>query len=173
LRPPRPLAEAGELDLAAFDCGNLELNGWLRLRARENDVRAFSRVFVLGQGTQLVGYYALSAYAIERKSAPRDIRHGAPDPVAAILLGQLAVAQPWHGRGVGASLLQDAVRRFVAAADIVAARLLVTHPTDATARSFYARHGWASLKAAERPVMYVLLEWARAAVSAADAADLP
>ena len=54
--------------------------------------------------------------------------------MAAILLGQLAVAQPWHGRGVGASLLQDAVRRFVAAADIVAARLLVTLPTDATAR---------------------------------------
>ena len=160
-----PLREAGDLDLAGFSCGNAQLDGWLRLRARENDAQAFSRVFVLARKRELIGYYTLSAYAIERRTAPRGVRHGAPNPIAAILLGQLAVARTWHGRGVGASLLQDAVRQFVAAAEIVAARLLVTHPLDPAAAHFYARHGWTDLKASDRPAMYVLLEQARSAIA--------
>jgi predicted N-acetyltransferase YhbS len=161
LKPPRPLHEAGDLDLAGFTCGNAQLDAWLRFRAIGNDARAFSRVFVLANGRELIGYYTLSAYTIARRTAPRTLRHGAPDPVAAILLGQLAVAESWHGRGVGASLLQDAIRRFSAAAEIVAARLLVTHPIDAAAASFYSRHGWSQLDASERRTMYVLLEQVR------------
>ena len=165
MKPPRPLPEAGDLDLAAFTCGNPQLDAWLRQRARTNDAQAFSRVFVLAEQRELIGYYTLSAYTIARGSAPRSLRHGAPDPIAAILLGQLAVAASWHGRGVGASLLQDAVRRFAAAAEIVAARLLVTHPIDAPAARFYARHGWTELKASERPTRYLLLEQVRSALS--------
>ena len=164
MKPPRPLHEAGDLDLAAFTCGNPQLDAWLRQRARTNDAQAFSRVFVLAEERELIGYYTLSAYSIARHAAPRSLRHGAPDPIAAILLGQLAVATSWHGRGVGASLLQDAIRRFAAAAEIVAARLLVTHPTDEAAERFYARHGWTALNVAERPSRYVLLEQVRTAL---------
>ena len=164
MKPPRPLPEAGDLDLAAFTCGNPQLDAWLRQRARSNDAQAFSRVFVLAEGRELIGYYTLSAYGIARAAAPRFLRHGAPDPIAAILLGQLAVAASWHGRGVGASLLQDAIRRFAAAAGSVAARLLVTHPADDAAARFYARQGWTTLRAGDRPTQYVLLDQVRAAL---------
>jgi GNAT superfamily N-acetyltransferase len=164
LNAPRPLAEAGALDLDCFDCVNDALNAWLRLRARANDTEAFSRAYTLARGSKPAGKFALSAYSIARRTPPRRIRHGSPDPLAAILLGQLAVARGWQGRGVGASLLQYAVRRFVAAADIVAARQLVTHPLDATAGHFHTRYGWTALAAGERPTLYVLLGHARAAM---------
>lgn len=65
---------------------------------------------------------------------------------------------------VGAPLLQDALRRFAAAAGTVAARLLVTHPIDDAAARFYARHGWTALTAGDRPTRYVLLEQVRPAL---------
>lgn len=167
LQPPVPLAAAGPLDLATFNCGHAALDDWLQRRARCNEAAGFSRVFVLARPPEVVGYYSLSAYVLERQQAPRGLRHGAPDPLPAILLGRLAVARHWHGRGVGRSLLADAIRRCLAASTTVAARLLVTHPIDPAATRFYIRHGWRELGVAERPTLILPLQEAAAALDLA------
>ncbi len=167
LRPPVPLDRAGPLDLAAFTSGHPSLDDWLQQRAEANDAKGFSKVFVLARGSEVVGYYSLSACVLERRQAPRQLRHAAPDPLPAILLGRLAVAQTWHGRGVGRSLLADAIRRCLAASTMVAARLLITHPIDTAAARFYTRHGWRELTAAERPTLILPLEEAAAALDLA------
>ena len=54
-----------------------------------------------------------------------------------ILLARLAVDRTWQGKGLGAALLLDALRRILAAADIVGVRAALVHAKDETARQFY------------------------------------
>lgn len=43
----------------------------------------------------------------------------------------------WQGRGIGAGLIKDAMRRTIQVADIVGIRALAVHAKDNNARSFY------------------------------------
>ena len=59
-----------------------------------------------------------------------------------ILLGRLAVDTRRQGAGLGASLLQDAVRRVAGVADDVGIRALLVHAIDEPAAAFYRRFGF-------------------------------
>ena len=48
----------------------------------------------------------------------------------------------WRGRGVGAGLLKDAMRRTLQVAEMVGVRALVAHAKDDAARAFYERFGF-------------------------------
>lgn len=59
-----------------------------------------------------------------------------------MLLARLAVSAGWHGRGIGAGLLKDAMQRTLQAADIAGIRALVVHAKDEAARRFYEHFGF-------------------------------
>jgi len=65
-----------------------------------------------------------------------------PDPVPVMLLARLAVDQHWQGKGLGASLLQDAVARTVQAADIAGIRAMLVHAISEDAVRFYRYFGF-------------------------------
>jgi GNAT superfamily N-acetyltransferase len=72
--------------------------------------------------------------------APARLTKGmARHPVPLMLLARLAVHREWQGRGLGAGLLKDALRRTLQAADIAGIRALAVHAKDEKARAFY-RH---------------------------------
>lgn len=52
--------------------------------------------------------------------------------------------QEEQGSGVGAGLLKDALKRFLQAQSIIAARALVVHAKDDQAVEFYKHFGFAS-----------------------------
>jgi GNAT superfamily N-acetyltransferase len=54
-----------------------------------------------------------------------------------MLLARLATDLTWQGKGLGAALLADAMRRTLQAADIAGIRALVVHAKDDKARRFY------------------------------------
>src|SRR5271166_4583858 len=54
-----------------------------------------------------------------------------------MLLARLAVGTPWQGKGIGADLLKDAMRRTQQAAEIGGIRAFAVHAKDAPARRFY------------------------------------
>lgn len=54
----------------------------------------------------------------------------------------LAVDQPQQGKGLGATLLQDALLRAEQAAETVGVRAVLVQAIDAAARSFYLRFGF-------------------------------
>jgi GNAT superfamily N-acetyltransferase len=137
---PRPLTP--DDDVSGFTSGQPSLDDYLRLRALANHVRGASRCFVSTDGDRIVGYYALAAASIYRRDAPSRVRRNMPEPVPVILLSRLAVAVRDQGRGLGASLLQDAVLRSAAAADLVSVRALLVHALDVDARGFYLHHGF-------------------------------
>jgi predicted N-acetyltransferase YhbS len=138
--PPAPLA--ADHDLTRFASGVAPLDEWLRRRARQNEAEGASRTFVVCSGHRVIGYYSLAAGSIMREAATGKIRRNMPEPVPVVLLGRLAVDQAWQGKGLGADLLQDAVRRTVAAAGTIGVRAILVHAISDAAKSFYERHGF-------------------------------
>src|ERR1700733_10270175 len=109
LSAPVPLSS--EHDLSGFDCGEPALNDWLRHRALKNESR-FSRTYVVCEGNRVVAYFCISAGAVERAAAPGRVRRNAPDLIPVSIIGRLAVSREHWGKGLGADILSDALRRI-------------------------------------------------------------
>lgn len=145
LTPPRPLAETD--DREAFDCGRDSLNQWFRRHAWRNQQSGVSRISVVLDPTDgaVVGYVALSAAQIERAWLPKPAQRNRPDPLPAILLGQLAVDRRHQGRGHARSLLWYALKTSLRLSREVGCFGVLTHPLDDALRVFYGRFGFEEL----------------------------
>src|SRR5438093_4345112 len=81
--------------------------------------------------------------SVLRADAPAKLVHGLPAyPVGMVLLARLAVDRREQGKGVGALLLAEALRKAVAAGEAAAARLVVIDAIDDEAVRFYHRFGF-------------------------------
>jgi GNAT superfamily N-acetyltransferase len=130
-------------DFAAFDCGNPQLNHWLKRFAWTNQRAETAKTYVAHRSGLVVGYHALAAGSVQKHEAPERIAHGiANHPVGVILLARLAVNQSEKGKGLGKALLRDALARIAEAADIVGVRAVLVHAIDDAARRFYLHHGF-------------------------------
>lgn len=129
-------------DLWHFQCGEPELDEWLRRRALSNEEDGASRSYVVCVGRRVVGYYALAAGAAAHTVAPGRVRRNMPNPVPVMVLGRLAIDLGFQGRGIGSALLKDAVLRTVQAAEIVGIRAIFVHAISESARRFYERSGF-------------------------------
>jgi GNAT superfamily N-acetyltransferase len=136
LSPPVPLTT--EHDLAAFDCGEPALNEWLRSRALKNESR-FSRTYVICEDKRVVAYFCISAGAVERASAPGKVRRNAPDTIPVSVIGRLAVSRDHAGKGLGADMLSDALRRIAVASQSIGIGAVLVHAKDDAARHFYMK----------------------------------
>ena len=116
LSAPVPLT--ADHDLSEFDCGEPALNDWLKQRALKNESR-FSRTYVVCDGNRGVAYFCISAGAVERASAPGKVRRNAPNTISISVIGRLAVSRDYAGRGLGADLLSDALRRIAVASQSI------------------------------------------------------
>jgi len=140
---PAPLGRAHEI--GDFACGEASLDIWLRRHARQAHASGSARVFVTTSAAdRVVGYYALAAGAVEPADATPRLKKGQPAAraVPVVVLARLAIDVRHQGRGLGASLLQDALLRCAGAADSVGVRAVVVHALSAEARSFYLRFGF-------------------------------
>lgn len=136
-----------------FDCGDRALNRWFRIRAQPNEAAGFSRTHVMHNESALVGFYTLSAAAIDIEPAALN-ETSAPDPILAILLGRMAVATKFQGLGVGKRLLFDALQRANLVSDKIGAALLVVHPKP-SAIDYYIAQGFKPLD--QRDALYLRL----------------
>jgi GNAT superfamily N-acetyltransferase len=119
-----------------FDCGVPALNDWLKQRALKNESR-FSRTYVVCDGNRVVAYFCLSAGAVERASVPGRLRRNAPDTVPVSVIGRLAVSSDHAGRGLGADILSDALRRIAVASQSIGIGAVMVQAKDEQAERFY------------------------------------
>lgn len=133
-----PLPLTADHDVSAFDCGEPALNDWLQQRALKNESR-FSRTYVVCAGNRVVAYFCISAGAIERAAAPGKVRRNAPDTIPVSVIGRLAVSLDHSGKGLGADLLADALRRIAVASQSIGIGAVLVHAKDDAARRFYMR----------------------------------
>lgn len=136
LSDPVPLT--AEHDLSGFDCGEAVLNDWLRHRALKNESR-FSRTYVVCDGNRVVAYFCISAGAVARADAPGKVRRNAPDTIPVSVIGRLAVSRDYAGKGLGADMLADALRRVAVASQSIGIAAVLVHAKDDAARRFYLR----------------------------------
>jgi len=145
LTAPRPLT--GDDDRETFDCGRESLNQWFRRHAWRNQQSGASRTSVVCDATTgaVIGYVSLSAAQIERAYLPKAAQRNQPDPLPAILLGQLAVDERYHRRGYARSLMWFALTTAVRFSKDIGCFGVLTHPLDDGLRAFYQRFGFEEL----------------------------
>lgn len=136
LTSPVPLTK--EHDLSDFDCGEQVLNEWLIKRALGNEGKA-SRTYVVSENSKVVAYYCIATGAVERVDAPGKIRRNAPDTIPIAIIGRLAVNKGHSGRGLGADLLSDAMRRIALISQEIGISAIVVHAKSAAAKQFYMK----------------------------------
>lgn len=137
-------------DVSTFSSGNEVLDGWLRRHALATQRMDSTRTFVATQDGRIAGYFSLTMGSVLRVEAPARLVRGMPAyPVGMVLPARLAVEQSQQGKGLGARLLAEALRKAVAAGEVAAARLIVVDAADEDAAVFYERYGF--VRAPENP----------------------
>lgn len=127
----------------AFQSGRPMLDDWLQRHALQAQGSGSARSFVVCEAGRVIAYYSLSVGQIEAAAAPDRIRKGMGRfPVPVVLLARLAVDGAYQGRGLGAALLRDAIRRSLIIAEQAGVRAMLAHPLDDRAASFYDAHGF-------------------------------
>ena len=155
LSAPQPLGARHRLE--EFDCGKPALTEWLLRHARQAQGSGSARTFVVCDGERVAGYYSLTVGQIDTLEAPERVRRGMGQyPIPLIILARLAVDQDHQKRGLGVSLLQDAIRRAIAVAEHAGIRALLTHPLDAEAEVFYRRFGFEATPENQRQLILLL-----------------
>lgn len=145
-------------DPTSFDCGSEPLNRFLKLHALQSQQAGVAQTYVAASGPEIAGYHTLVVGHIAHDEAPDRLAKGVPrHPVPIIILARLAVDRNWQGKGLGAALVVDAMRRVLQAADIAGVRAMVVHAKDETAQRFYEHLGFVQFP--ERPLtLYRLLK---------------
>lgn len=131
-----PVPLAASHDLTHFDCGEPALNDWLQQRALKNESR-FSRTYVVCDDNRVIAYFCISAAAVEREAAPGRVRRNAPDTIPISVIGRLAVSKAYAGRGLGADMLSDALRRIAVASQSIGIGAVLVQAKDENAKRFY------------------------------------
>ena len=138
---PEPLTSSH--DILSFDCGKAPLNQFLQRYALVNQATGSARTFVSLFEGQIRGYYSLAAASAEHAAVPLRISKGlARHPIPMLLLARLAVDLKAQGNGLGRSLLQSALGKYLQASEVIGSRALMVHAIDEAAIGFYQNYGF-------------------------------
>jgi GNAT superfamily N-acetyltransferase len=147
-------------DREAFDCGEPDLNEFLRRHARQSHERGGAKTFIASppdHARRVLGFYSLSPASIDYARTPGMVKKGlARHEVPVFRLGRLAVDLPMQGQGFGGQLLLAAGRRCIRAAAEVGGVALLIDAKDDRAAGWYQTYGALSLLDATRSLVLPL-----------------
>lgn len=126
-----------------FDCGNPNLNDYLKKYARQNHEKGIAKTFVAiaGESKKVAGYYTISSSTIEYGSLPDSYRAKLPSyPIPAILIGKLAVDISSQRQGLGGYLLADAATRALKISQELGVYAIRVDALDDRAKAFYLEY---------------------------------
>ncbi len=131
-----------------FDCGNASLNEFVRSLVSQYEKRKLGRTYVavLPDDKRVYGYYTLVAGSVGVRNLPPKAAKKLPKhPVPVILLGRLAVDRAAQGRGLGARLLTDALKRCLELSASLGVHAVEVTAIDDAAKNFYLKYGFEPL----------------------------
>jgi GNAT superfamily N-acetyltransferase len=130
-------------DRSGFGCGVEPLDRYFKTQVSQDIKRRVTACFTAVDGSgRVAGYYTLASASILLTDLAENLARKLPryPNVPAVRMGRLAVDQSYKGKGLGAALLADALRR--AATAEIAAYAFVVDAKDERAADFYAHHGF-------------------------------
>jgi GNAT superfamily N-acetyltransferase len=140
LSPPELLSKQHET--SEFDCGKPPLNGFLTKYALQNQASGGARTYAMTRGHRVIAYYSLAPASVSPDDATQRAMKGQGRyPVPVILMARFAVDKTEQGKGLGAALLKDALRRALVGAEAIGGRAFLVHAKDEDARAFYLKYG--------------------------------
>jgi GNAT superfamily N-acetyltransferase len=137
--------DKGIHDRTSFDCGEAELNDYLRFTARQHMDKGYAQVWVAVSepgSPHVIGYYALSMTSLAPEELPRKV---ALKKVPALLLGRLAVDRRHQGRRIGERLLISAQHNALLVSQQVGVYALVVDALNSRAAAFYRKYTFEEL----------------------------
>ncbi len=133
--------------LENFESGEPLLDEWLKKRAISNLELGASRTYVICPKSSkvVIGFFSLNMGQMLANETIDSMRRNMPHQIPTVVLGRLAIDLKWQGKGLGSSLIFDAMRRSLQASQEIAARLLIVHAISPAAENFYRHHGFIRL----------------------------
>jgi hypothetical protein len=131
-------------DRKGFDCGDANLNIWLKQTAKQHKEKGVSSTFVTvpnGTSVEILGFYVISLAELVNASLPAQHGKRLPTRVPVFRLGRLATAIGHQGKRIGEFMLFDAIARTTRIADEIGGVGLVVNAKPA-AVDFYRRYGF-------------------------------
>lgn len=125
-----------------FDCGEESLNRYLLQYASQHQKKNIGRVYVATarNDNRVLGYYTLANGSVAFQSVPRSKRLPREYPVPVILLARLAIDRSMQGKGFGAALIYDALKRAAEVAEVSAAYAVIVDALNEQAKAFYLHY---------------------------------
>jgi len=131
-----------------FACDEPALDDYLSRFARQNHESGVARTFVAvseAEPARVLGYYSLAVGSIDRADLPSTARRFPNFPLPIARLVRLAVDRRQQGKGLGESLLLDALSRCLRVADEVGIVGVVIDAKHEKAKAFYSRYEFDAL----------------------------
>lgn len=131
-----------------FDCGEVELNDYLKRYASQDMKRNIGRTFVAVSLNSLdvLGFYSLSMGSIEFHELPQ-ARKLPKYPIPVARLTRLGVDKSAQGKGLGEYLLMAALKRCYDISQEIAMFGVVVDAKHEKAKKFYIKYGFEALTA--------------------------
>lgn len=133
-------------DRQHFDCGDADLNEYLKARLNQQMRRGVTVGYVLvAPSGRIAGFVTLSNGELPVGMIPEGHDFPVKLPLPTTLIGRLAVDQESQGQGLGGDLLIHAIRIAVETAEQVASAVIEVDALNDRARAFYEHFGFVRL----------------------------
>jgi len=125
-----------------FDCGDEDLNLYVKRFATRNTERGFGKTYVaVVRGEKIIrGYYTISTGAVALSAMPSP--SGMPKNIPLVHIGRLATDLSLQGQGLGSDLLIHALRTSIEVSNKVGAYAVEVYALNNRVRQFYLKYGF-------------------------------
>lgn len=135
-------------DRSEFSCNVIALERYLKTQATQDIKKSVAVTYVITEqkSIHVLGYYTISSNGIFLEDLPDEMKKKLPRyPVLpGILLGRLAVDINCQGKGIGAYLLIDALKRSLKVSQQIGSVAVIVEAKDSAAVKFYEHFGFLS-----------------------------
>lgn len=129
---------------AKFSCGVAVLDSYLKERARLDVERGLCAVHILAEGNVIIGFYTLSAFALQLQNIPASLAKKYPKNLLlpCWLIGRLGVDIKFQKQHYGQMLLMDALQNISFLSEKAGGYCAIVDAKDTTVKKFYEKYGF-------------------------------
>lgn len=136
-----------------FDCGEFELNNFIKTKAAKHMATGISKTMVLAESNsldngkyKLCAFYTLTFGSLKRETLPKKLAQKLPFyPIPIFLIAQIAVDLHYQHQGLGKITLIEALKYLVKVNNHLKAYAIIVDCLNENVEQFYLNYGFERL----------------------------